>query len=69
MTAALSQNKWGAKGQTTGISQAMDNFNRASFICLLRKFVIPMKQDGGKIEEPRHVSGGHTRMVQQKVKR
>jgi len=53
--AALSSNKWGNRGQTQGISQALDNFNRAAMVCFLRKFVIPMAQEGGKIEAPRHV--------------
>ena len=55
MLSALTCNKWGNRGQTQGISQAMETFNRAAQICFLRKFIIPMNQDGGKIETPRHV--------------
>lgn len=54
MIGAISSNKW-TRGQTDGISQALDNFNRSALICFLRKFVIPIAADGGKIEAPRRV--------------
>lgn len=57
LLSALTCNKWGSRGQTQGISQQMETFNRAAQICFLRKFIIPMNQDGGKIETPRHVQG------------
>ena len=55
LLSALSCNKWGNRGQSQGISQAMDSFNRTAQICFLRKFIIPMSNDGGKIEAPRHI--------------
>jgi len=59
LLSALTCNKWGSSrsGQTQGISQAMETYNRSAQICFLRKFIIPMNQDGGKIETPRHVQG------------
>lgn len=55
-TSALMANKWNA-GPVQGISQTIDNFNFVSALSFLRKFIIPMANEGGKIEPPRHLHG------------
>jgi len=55
-TSALMANKWNT-GPVQGISQTIDNFNFVSTLSFLRKFIIPMANDGGKIEPPRHLHG------------
>ncbi len=50
---AIMSNKWYNKGTTQGISQALEDFNISAFICFLRKFRIPMANEGCKIELPR----------------
>lgn len=62
LSSALSCNKWGSRGQTQGISQTLDAFNRCAQLCFLRKFIIPMSNEGGKIEAPRHVQGSQWRI-------
>lgn len=57
LMAAISSNKWNNSITSQGISQMMDDFNIVSKIAFLRKFVIPMANDGGKIELPRTVHG------------
>jgi DNA-directed RNA polymerase beta subunit/intein/homing endonuclease len=56
-TNALMSNKWNSTGPVQGISQTIDNFNYVSYISCVRKFVIPMANEGGKIEPPRHLHG------------
>ena len=55
-TTALMSNKWNA-GPVQGISQTIDNFNFVASLSFLRKFIIPMANEGGKIEPPRHLHG------------
>jgi DNA-directed RNA polymerase II subunit RPB2 len=55
-TSALMANKWNT-GPVQGISQTIDNFNFVSALSFLRKFIIPMANEGGKIEPPRHLHG------------
>lgn len=57
LMSAISINKWNNSVTSQGISQMMDDFNIVSKIAFLRKFVIPMANDGGKIELPRTVHG------------
>ena len=57
LISALTSNKWNSRGQTQGISQAIDNFNYCATLSCLRKFVIPLNADAGKVEGPRHVHG------------
>jgi DNA-directed RNA polymerase beta subunit/intein/homing endonuclease len=56
-TSALMSNKWNSTGPAQGISQTIDNFNHVAFLSFMRKFVIPMANEGGKIEPPRHLHG------------
>lgn len=57
LISALTCNKWSAKGKNKGVSQAIDNFNFCALLSCLRKFVIPLNTDAGKIEGPRHLHG------------
>ena len=56
-SSALSANKWSNTGPPQGISQTLDTFNCISILSFLRKFIIPMANEGGKIEPPRHSHG------------
>lgn len=56
-TSALMSNKWSSTGPPQGISQTIDSFNYVSYLSCVRKFVIPMANEGGKIEPPRHLHG------------
>ncbi len=56
-TNALMSNKWSSTGPVQGISQTIDSFNYVSYLSCTRKFVIPMANEGGKIEPPRHLHG------------
>jgi DNA-directed RNA polymerase II subunit RPB2 len=58
MISAFTSNKWTAKGQVQGISQAYDNFNIVAGLAFLRKFLIPIANEGSKIELPRHLHTG-----------
>jgi DNA-directed RNA polymerase beta subunit len=57
MVSAVLNNKWLNSTEPQGISQQLDDFNYVAKVCFLRKFVIPMAKDGGKIEPPRHLHG------------
>lgn len=57
LTSALTSNKWNSKGQNQGISQTIDAFNYCALLSCLRKFIIPLNADAGKIEKPRHLHG------------
>ena len=46
MISALSNNKWSNSAASQGISQQLEDFNFVSKICFLRKFRIPMSNDG-----------------------
>ena len=62
MVGALANNKWGVRGgssATKGISQAYEQFNHAAGLSNLRKMVIPMAAEGGKIIAPRDLHGSH----------
>lgn len=56
-TSALMSNKWSSTGPPQGISQTIDTFNYVSYLSCIRKFIIPMNNEGGKIEPPRHLHG------------
>lgn len=53
---AFLTNKWN-NGAIIGISQPLDNFNYCASLSFLRKFVITLAKDGGKIELPRFLHG------------
>lgn len=59
LRSALTNNKWNNSVTSQGISQQLEDFNLVAKICFLRKSRIPMSNDGGKIEQPRHLNGSN----------
>lgn len=59
MCNAISNNAWGGRGKTPGISQEYDCFNYQSLLANARKDRSPVTAEGGKVEKPRQVHGTH----------
>lgn len=67
MAAALTSNGWlfnvTNSQSSKGLSQEMDDFSYIALITNLRRFIIPVKDDASKIQEPREVQGSHAFMM------
>ena len=59
MCNAISNNNWGGRGKTPGISQTYDKFNYAATVANARKLITPISAEGGKVEQPRHLHNSH----------
>lgn len=67
MASALTSNGWlfnvTNSQSSKGLSQEMDDFSYIALITNLRRFIIPVKDDASKIQEPREVQGSHAFMM------
>lgn len=59
MCNAISNNSWGGRAKTPGISQEYDCFNYQSLLSNARKDRSPVTAEGGKVEKPRQVHSTH----------
>lgn len=60
MQGAISNNTWNTGGgKSKGISQIYEQYNYAAGIANMRKVVLPIDGEGGKITEPRDLQGCH----------
>ncbi len=64
MSGAISGNNWYSGGPSSkGIAQLYEEFNHSSGISNMRKLVVYMAAEGGKVIEPRDLHGSHFGIV------